>query len=355
MSHLPTGTDFIHSMFYASDVIKNKKCVGDTDITNKYGKDSFVWQNLDQFRVYPCPTGLSYSCEHGSCRIATQAMCNSVSQLPFNKYDGSNLNQPSCNPSATGTNTECQNLEYNAICGSSGKCIPKYPYLEWSLSYTGPSGTSGRCILGNSSLKKWCEYPQTRRTESTPGVTNVPAFQYDDNYSKCQITKSYCDWMEVSFSPTGPLGPSCYTTGIQSFFEDFFVGKTIFRGIKSMFEGFNNLGYQLEKIGDRRYASDYGLIKKDFGGKGINLYSIIWNDKIIDKYPQLGGGMVGFFSDEIEKVYPELVRKKNGDKYIIINRTQVQLNPSLKRIYLIVGSGKWVLESLMKAVKEDLK
>lgn len=360
MSHLPTSTDFIHSIFYATDVIKKIKCTEDKEILKRFPDGAFTWQDLDQFRTYPCPDNLQSPCQHGKCRIANKETCNLLSQLPFND-DGSALNQPSCTPATGATggssndDSQCQNLGYEAICGSDGKCTPKHPYLEWSLSYTGPDGGPGRCIVGNSSLRKWCEFPETRRTESTPGVTNVPAFQYLDEESKCQITKDYCDWMQVSYRATGPDGPDCYTTGIQQFFEDFLVGRTIFRGLKSLFEGFDKLDYQLEKIAERRYASEYEVIQKDFGGPGIHLYSIIWKDNAIKADPKLNGSMAGFFADEVEKVYPDLVKKKKGDKCIIINRTQVKLDPRLKRIYLVVGAGKWILESMLKAAEKDLR
>lgn len=53
------------------------------------------------------------------------------------------------------------------------------------------------------------------------------------------------------------------------------------------------------------------------------------------------------FADEVEKVYPNLVKTKLGAKYIYVSRDQVKENPKIKRIYLVVGSGKWLLESIM--------
>lgn len=87
---------------------------------------------------------------------------------------------------------------------------------------------------------------------------------------------------------------------------------------------------------DQDYISEKVLIKNDFGGKGIHLYLIRWStdEKIkndIGEFPI----QLGFISSEIEKVYPELIRKIDGKKYIIILPELTKENNYIRRMYHI--------------------
>lgn len=84
------------------------------------------------------------------------------------------------------------------------------------------------------------------------------------------------------------------------------------------------------------------LASKDFAGKGINLYVINWKkNEGIDSYND-----VGFIADEIEVVYPHIIKIKNGKKYINISKKDIKDN-NLKRIFLSANSGNWLLSNIL--------
>ena len=324
----PTYLDNLHAIMYSIDRIKKERC-NDPEILSKY--PGIKWQPRDENRTYPCPSALKDKCEHGRCVISDRDACIAQSQVPFG-IDGTELQTKSCNE-----DKDCEGLNYEATCGSEKSCVPTKSYLEWH---------DGKCILGNFQLKRWCEFPTQRRQEAEHGVTDVPPFKYDDTSGNCQITKPYCDWMGVSYKENDNGRPNCYTTTGQDVGE-FLLGKTIFRGIKKITEGFNNLPQQITKISDRKYASTYTKLAQDYGGPGIHLYQIVWKPETEKNHNTANGSTAGFFADEVEKVFPDIVITKSGAKYINISRDQVKANHKLKRIYLISGSGKWFLSSII--------
>lgn len=327
----PTYLDNIHAIMYAIDRIKKERC-NDPDILKKY--PGIKWDSREENRIYPCPAALKDKCDHGRCIIADKETCMSQSQVPFGP-DGGELPTKSCSE-----DKDCKGLDYEARCDTEEKkCIPTKSYLEWH---------DEKCILGNTYLRRWCEFPAQRRDEAEHGVTDVPPFKYVDTSGTCQITKPYCDWMGVSYKENDNGRPNCYTTTGQDVGE-FIMGKTIFRGIKKITEGFNNLPQQITKLSDRNYAKTYAKLSDNYGGPGIHLYQVVWKPEVAD------GSSAVFFSDEIEKVYPEIIITKNGAKYINVSREQVKVNPKLKRIYLISGSGKWFLSSIINMSKDAKK
>lgn len=105
----------------------------------------------------------------------------------------------------------------------SKKCVPRKPYLEWH---------GNKCVRGNYMLKKWCTEPQSRG-DAEHGFTDVPPFRYDASRGECTLTPEYCKWMGVSWRPPAipEQGGSCHRTPGQVVGE-FFIGKTLFRGLK---------------------------------------------------------------------------------------------------------------------------
>jgi hypothetical protein len=354
MSGLPTSLDLMHATMYAMDRIQKEKCK-DPDILKEY--PGLLWQPQEQYRIYPCPPGVE-ACEHGKCRIASGSTCNAVSQLPYDNVTGEKLPSMSCKK-----NDDCKIMPYNSVCldGKDGKtCQPKYQYVEWRASTgTSPSASldpGGLCMFGNFALRRWCEVPEQRRPESERGITDVPPFKYDSDTGKCSITRDYCKWMGVDYEASDKYGrPNCYETTGQKIAEEFFLGRTIFRGIKKLFEGFNSIPEKAEKLADDRYIESKKLLFKNFAGAGIHLYQFLWKEDAVKLDYSTRMPTCGFLSEEIESVYPELVQKKNGVKFIVITRKQIKREPKLKRIYVTVGGGRWMLDYIMSTAGPVMK
>lgn len=116
---LPTAEDNLHAMMYALDRIKRERCA----IASRKPNSGVKYEPNDGHRIYPCHSGLQ-DCEHGNCRIATKAKCDSISQLPFDATSGETIESVPC-----ATNSDCLN---NFTCDQKLKtCIPKNPYLEF--------------------------------------------------------------------------------------------------------------------------------------------------------------------------------------------------------------------------------
>ena len=251
---LPTPKDNLHAMMYALDRMKRDRC----EIASSQPNSGVEYKYNDQHRIYPCHSGLK-DCKHGNCRINTKDKCDSISQLPFDDVSGKPIKSVSCN-----TDSDCVN---NFTCDHKSKtCIPKNPYLEFR---------NGKCVYGNFALLKWCRFPTSRRAKKETGVTDVPPFNYNITTGKCEITKEYCDRMGVSYKLDSQRRPTCYTTTGQTVGE-FFVGKTIFRGLK---------------------RGEGKPISKDFAGENVSLY--------------LSDGKLSFNIDEVKQSFPELVTKNN--------------------------------------------
>jgi hypothetical protein len=348
---IPTTLDFTNSGFYASEVVKKKIC-NDPDFQQKY-ENSVVWESRDEHRIYPCPNTFKYgspACDSGVCRITSKELCSDLSTVPY-------TNPPKCDelPSALcKKDTDCINLGYNSICNIKegqevGKCIPKYPYLEWRQDDT--DAKKSKCILGNFTLRRYAECPSQRRDKAEKGVTDVPPFDYDPDKGKAYISRAYCeDAIEVRFNDGPP--PHCVIPPGQKFAEEWVTGKTIFRGIKKISkELYEKIPNFSTKLADKKMMEKYILLGKDFGGPGINLYQIDWKHESEKIDPKTGKPGAGFLSEEIIKVFPEIIKKREGYDFIIISREQVKNNPKLKRIYITSTSGTWILDSIIKGVK----
>ena len=337
--YTPTTIDNIHAVMYAINKVQKERCNDQRIIKNYPG---IQWKSFDQHRMFPCLSNLTGSCDYGRCIYTTKEGCMKHSQEPYNPIDGNDWPTVSCKD-----DKDCLGVGYDSVCGTKNKCVPANPYLEWRVDDT----TNGLCVMGNSVLKKWCEIPESRAKEATNGVTNVPPFQYDSDKGKCNITKPYCDWMGVSYGIDDKGRPTCYTDWWQSFFENFVLGKTIFRNIK---EAIDNIPQIVQKLGDREYAEKYSLIREDFAGPGVNLYNIIWKPESYQLDSSTIRPSSGFFVDEVVKKYPQLILDKNNVKFIRISREQIE-NNMLKRIYLTLASGQWMSQTISEILNNIKK
>src|SRR5690606_30941825 len=79
-------------------------------------------------------------------------------------------------------------------------------------------------------------------------------------------------------------------------------------------------------IADKDRVKKKMLIGKNYAGEGINLYMITWDTEKT---------FVGFVSDEIEKVYPSIIKNTKRGKFICVNKDifNTVKDPNLKRIY----------------------
>lgn len=79
-----------------------------------------------------------------------------------------------------------------------------------------PTNPTGQCVLGNFINKEWCENPQSRcapdssgnypkechGSTSSPGITDVPPFFYNDKIGQCFMTKDYCSFFDMEYTGT---------------------------------------------------------------------------------------------------------------------------------------------------------
>lgn len=262
-----------------------------------------------------------------------------------------------------------------------------------------------RCVMGNFLLRQWCENPSSRCTtdkdgnypenckgsSSSPGVTDVPPFMYDKGNGKCYITQPYCERMGHDYNQdscntdadcdggricyanpkdssskycTGPDSECKITTGEKA--AEMFVGKTLFyifsgrlcegyskpsespqvkNSLLDLMRQFNNLPDTVVKVADKKLMQSKKVTGRDFAGPGINLYLITWSSDS-DIRPLVQSG---FDADEVKKVFPWLIEKKKGVKYIKLSKKDIGKNNSLKRIFLTLSSSQWVSKNIAEA------
>jgi hypothetical protein len=279
---METPLEYIYGIVYMHDQIKSKYC---HEMMEKDSGISYVPDDIH--RSYPCPPGID-NCEHGKCIITTKETC-----LKHSKKVGPAKDVMPCK-----TNSECQKGE---IC-VQGKCVENKPYLEFR---------DGKCLYGNEFLRLWCENPKLRRNGEVKGVTDVPPFHYDLKTGKCEVTKDYCDWMQVSYKIDEKGRPTCYSKTGQKVGE-FILGKTLFRDIK--------------------YITH---MAPDFAGKNVNLY--------------MQGTQLGFLYDEVVASYPELLVGDN----LVFKREDLK-DKNKKRLFFLLKHTDWVSPSFINAVKRKM-
>jgi len=132
--------------------------------------------------------------------------------------------------------------------------------------------------------------------------------------------------MRTSFKVDDRGRPTCYAkTGEKV--GTFFLGKTIFRGIKGAFSG------DYYKGGEQNGVQLY----ENFGGEGVSLY--------------LKDGMIGFKEDEIKKRYPEVFNDKDEISFTL---DELRNEEGKKRIYFIEKNSHWMSGPILRAIAKRL-
>jgi hypothetical protein len=106
-------------------------------------------------------------------------------------------------------------------------------------------------------------------------------------------------------------------------------------------KNFKNIPKECKQLCDERKMSNKIILSPNFAGTGINLYAIIWKN---------GGNTPGFIQSEVEKVYPNIIKIINGDKYITFKQDQIRDDKNLKRIFLVANSRGWMSQIIDKIV-----
>lgn len=223
---LPTALDNINATMYALDRLRREKCTA----------PGLVYRRSDDRRMYPCPSDVP-DCSHGRCVVGTEVLCKSKSASP------------------------------DDMSGDR-------PYLEFR---------NGKCVYGNPILRRWCESPESRRTDSVPGVTDVHPFDYDEHTGKCSISRPYCEMdMQASFMIDEKGRPTCYSTAGQKVGE-FFLGKTVFRGIERaalLVENYAGPGLHLYLDHDGTLTMDDRLVEQAYPRESYTAQEVSKNDAL---------------------------------------------------------------------------
>ena len=289
------------------------------------------------------------------------------------KSVGECMKDENCSGTNTCVNGKCTCSDNNE-CNGTSSC-------NNGVCETNAAG----CFLGNFLLKEWCENPQSRcalengsypkecQGSSTEiGVTDVPPFVYNEKNGSCFMSPDYCNRFGVDSVNSKPCssdtdcdtGATCIDQPIlgkkmcvgpttecaKGSLWEMMVGKTLFRmwksGVKcpdlegyefnkTIIDKLNNLPEKLEKLIDPKFIETKLLLQKEFI-PGIDIYMIKWN-KLSNKEVLYE---VGFDIEQINNKYPTLLVIKNNKQYLVITKNQVKNDPSLKKIYGILGLNK---------------
>jgi len=274
-TNLPTNLDNIRAMLYALTRVNKNAC-----------KD--VWELDTKHQQYPCPPGVT-DCDYGHCKVGSKERCEELSATPYNDETGEDWPTETCTEDSTCLDgkkcIETQDDKGDPIM----KCVTPKNYLEWRAP--DELHPRGRCVFGNFPLKKWCEHPKHRREGPVPGVTNVPPFRYEKETGQCFITAPYCEYMQVDWDATNQ---ECELS-VGDWIGEFFLGKTIFRGIKSAGNVFG----------------------ENFAGRGVHLYS--------------SKNGIGLDEESLKRAYPNGPSLHSPDKFEQRAAKMVLLASQLKK------------------------
>jgi len=398
--------------------ISNVKCTSDKDCARTHGLPNCIQdEDKGKFCGYQ-PTDV----EAGRCHVVDKELCLSRQELPYTcdentcvtpkdakakEYTEWHEDAGTCDsgkdcdtdkdcPSnnsciwdsstrdgkgtcrTTGGSTDCQQGLQSACNDGTCSCTTDDNCEGASTCKDGKCQKAGRCIVGNFLLRQWCEEPQSRckatdgkyppgckDSESSPGITDVPPFYYNQDNGMCYMTKDYCDRFGLDYSKTKKCtttsdcdpGDNCFqnycigegsecteTTGQK--IGEMVLGKTIFR----LFKTGKCEGYQHIPVGDMQKKTKeipqavsltipgdakLALLKKDWYTEGIHMYIAYLGEEsyTIACNPQ-----------EVKVKYPHLVNKDETE--VTVTRDDVSKYPELKRLYLTLGSRDWASKML---------
>jgi len=97
---------------------------------------------------------------------------------------------------------------------------------------------------------------------------------------------------------------------------------------------------KLTVICDSKTMDDKKLVGPNFGGHGVNLYYVTWNDEYIRKYRPSNAGQFSFISSELIKTGLPLV-KKDGYDAVYLTKENTQNSRHNRRIYLLYAYPQW--------------
>lgn len=268
---------------------------------------------------------------------------------------------------------ECKD-EYNGCRFYPGKV---HNYYEWR-------DDDKKCIYGNWALRQFCEEPG-QRAPSTDNKTDIdpkkpPEYidlpssnetksqgkmKYDKNVGKCYITDEYCKSFGNLWSLKGDVGPNseCDKPTWDKVLE-FIVPPTFIQGIDNWVSGkgfcegghggwanesytspvidLKNLPDTISTLADFRYIKSKKLLLPNTVENDVHLYIVEWNN---------GGKEIAFDADEVKKVYPNLVKIRNGKKYIEIVKEAGRTNKALQRMFSLLSNKKSIPSILSKINK----
>jgi hypothetical protein len=138
--------------------------------------------------------------------------------------------------------------------------------------------------------------------------------------------------------------------GIQKFREAF--RENMERGIQSM-KILPSVGHSQIKditaVCDPKAMLKKQFLVKDFGGDGVNLYLITWNEDYMKDNPESKLVQYGFICDELAKSGLPIV-KKGKYKAVALTKTNTQNNKFLRRVYLIYAFPDWIFSFFSNAI-----
>lgn len=338
-----TSTDYKNAAIYAQQRFK-KEVMNDPVIKNKF---NIEWRENSDLNYY-CPISLRKDNPEPCSVQGDDCKCSNGTGV-FNKKG---CEDNSFNPTVIDTTTTG-----NCFTTPEDEMENKPPYLEYNED-------NQKCILGNVLLKDFCQCPVLRRDEFVNGATNCPPFKYNNSSGKCYMSDKYCEWMGVSYTDQNDDGvPDCYRPAGQVFFEDIFLlGQTLYRQIfgqgprdpsywqtenyknnpeiKNLLERVRkSIKPNIEVLIDDHFIKNKKILKKNRGGKGINLYDIEWKN---------GKKSTGFIESELKNKYSKYIIKKKGAKFLKLNFKDLPKDDiHLKRIYGLSDS-KNLIENIQK-------
>jgi hypothetical protein len=296
----------------------NNGCTGNgtCDIPNQICKCNAGWGGSTCEIALTTSTDCSPKCVNGVCDLAS-GMCN-------------------CNKGWGGASCD--------LADKTGGTTPDIPYLEWK---------GGKCVLGNSLLKRWCQYPSSRHSESIVGETDVAPFDYSPE-TGCSISKAYCTNCRQS-DPKGmcigydAVKKECVVPPGQGIGE-MLAGKTIFRYAKGEFQFVPDVPVV--------FPQDDVLMKEKFViGKvgGVDLCLFQYD---LEKVEELLGNedvkrecrnriiSVGFNGEDIMGNHPSIIQKnQNGVAYIFLSPGR--LTPDLYKIYFFLRNRDKIVNDIL--------